>query len=334
MTASIVAIDYYLPLTVRTNRDISKLAGDIDEDSIYRSSGILERRLAGPGEAPSDMACKAAGRLLARTGNLTHQIDGLLFCTHLPDFRCPVTAALIHERLGLPTRCVSLDVPGGCAGFTNALMISKSLISAGEATTVLILTAEAISLAIPENDHVLMSIFGDGASAALVVKSRDGCIGKFCAGTDGAGSSALYVDGGGARAPVANPPFGRLHMDGSKMLLFALRRVPILIKEILDANGLSKDQIDLYIFHQASGFMLSALRKKCGIPPEKFFVCIERYGNTVSSTIPIALVHAFKADVVKPGMKVMLLGFGVGFAWSGTVITWPKNYIEQSGVYE
>jgi 3-oxoacyl-[acyl-carrier-protein] synthase-3 len=323
MNASLVDVDYYLPSIVRTNDEIVEKTNCMDASALYRAAGVMTRRIAGQDEAPSDMAYRAGKKLLARQDAARNRIGALIFCSHIPDSRSPVTAALLHGRLQLPATCLSIDAPSGCAGFTNALLLANSIIVAGQASHVLILTAETTSKTIPENDHVLMSIFGDGAAAALIAGTVNKGIGVFSTGTDSSGARSLSVVGGGARDPLAFLPFGQLQMNGADLLRFALKRVPRLLEDILVANHLKQDDVDLFIFHQASAFMLSALKKKCSIADERFLICLEDVGNTVSSTIPITLARAKEAGRIRPGMRLMLLGFGVGYAWSGTVITWP-----------
>jgi 3-oxoacyl-[acyl-carrier-protein] synthase III len=327
MNSSLVDIDYYLPSLILTNEEIVEKTACMDASALYRATGVKTRRIAGVDEAPSDMAYLACKKLLARQTDAPKRIGALIFCSHIPDSRSPTTAALLHGRLQLPATCLSIDVPGGCAGFTNAMLLANSIIAAGQATHVLILTAETTSKTIPENDHVLMSIFGDGAAAALIAGTTNKGIGRFCTGTDSSGSSSLSVTGGGARDPLAFLPFGRLQMNGADLLRFALKRVPCLLEDVLVSNCLKRDDIDLFIFHQASAFILSALKKKCNIADERFLTCLEDVGNTVSSTIPITLARAKEAGRIRPGMRLMLLGFGVGYAWSGTVITWPDRVL-------
>lgn len=324
MHASLIDIDYYLPASKRDNQAVARQSSGEVPDVVFRASGVRMRSVAAPGEAPSDMAFAAARKLLERHPDRVSSIDCLIFCSYIPDSRAPATAVLLHKRLGLTQDCLAIDVPGGCAGFTNALVMAKALVCSAEASNVLLLTAEAVTTTI-DHDPVLMSIFGDGAAAALVVASEQSGIGRFCKGTDGGGAPHLFVAGGGARAPMESLPFGKLHMNGEQMLKFSLRCVPRLVEQVLSVNRLTRDDIDLYIFHQASGFMLSALRKKCRIPEDKFFVCLEDMANTVSSTIPIALKNALDNEVLRPGMRVMVLGFGLGFSWSGTVLVWPRR---------
>ncbi len=321
MSAVIKAVEYYYPARVLTNDEIAAIC-QVDAAMLLKTSGVARRYVVADGEAPSDMAEKAAQKLFATGVIDPSELDALVFCTEIADCRAPVTAALLHGRLGCRPDVVSLDLPGGCSGFVNALMVAKGLIATGQAAHVLILTAEACSLAIPPQDHVLLSIFGDGAAATLVSADTRAGIGTFVAGTDSSGATSLGIAECGARKPHSAMPFGTLRMDGQDVLRFSLRRVPELIDNIALVHGVRKEDIDLYILHQASGFVLSALQKKCAIPPEKFFVCLEDGGNTVSSTLPIALAKACAQNRLVAGMRILIAGFGVGFSWAGTIMEW------------
>jgi len=321
MSAVIKAVEYYFPSRSLDNAEIAATC-QVDAAMLRKTSGVERRYVVAEGEAPSDMAVEAAKKLFA-TGILEPEgIDALVFCTEIPDCRSPVTAALLHGRLGFNSNSVALDLPGGCSGFVHALVVAKGLIATSQAAHVLILTAEACSLAIPPHDHVLLSIFGDGAAATLVSGDASSGIGTFVMGTDSSGAASLGIAECGARLPRSAMPFGTLRMDGQDVLRFTLRRVPELIDSILSRNYVQKEDIDLYILHQASGFVLAALQKKCAIPEEKFFVCLEDGGNTVSSTLPIALARARAQNRLLPGMRVLLAGFGVGFSWAGTILDW------------
>ena len=322
MGAAISAIDYYLPKKCLTNEDLASRYPGLDENSIFKQSGVRKRYVAGYDEAPSDMAVVAAKKLLDSGCVSSSDIDGLIFCSHIPDQRSPLTSVMIHKRLGLSQRCLCLDVPGGCTGFVNALMLAKSLIDAEGLSRILLLTAEATSWTIPQDAVDIASIFSDGAAATLVSSAHNPSVGGFCFGVEPGGAQSLYVEGGGARNPEVSLPFGKLRMNGYEVLRLALRYVPPLIEDILLKNSLSRDSIDLYVLHQASGFVLDALQRKCDIPEEKFFRCLEDVGNTVSSTLPISLARAVIAGRIRTGSRVMVLGFGVGFAWSGTVLRW------------
>lgn len=322
MGAAITAIEYYLPKTCVTNAALATRFSDSNEKSLFRQSGVKQRYVAAADEAPSDMAAEAAKRLFASGRVKASEIDALIFCSHIPDQRSPLTSILIHQRLEMSENCLCLDVPGGCTGFTNALILAKSMIESEGFSHVLLLTAEAATWTIYEQVPDLSAIFGDGGAATLVSQSDNRDIGKACYGTEASGASSLYVEGGGARYPAHPTPFGELRMNGYEVLRLALRFVPLLVEDILKANALTRACIDLYVFHQASGFMLTALQRKCRIEDQKFWMALEDVGNTVSSSIPIALAKGVEQGKLLPGMKVMLVGFGVGFSWSGTVINW------------
>ena len=336
MSASLCAIDYYLPRRVVSNDQLSARFPGRAEQQVLRSSGVINRHIAESGEAPSDMAWKAAKALLqrlSRSGFDIKGIDGLLFCSEIPDCRAPMTAVLLHGRLGLRSDCLALDIPAGCTGFMNGLLLAKSLIDSQQLHHVLLLTAEVTSLVIPEDDLVLRAIFSDGAAAALISSSENNGLGEFVFGVDSRGAVALGVPESGVREPVVAGssggvlmPFGRLQMDGQEVLRFSLRQVPLLMQAVLEKNNLKKEDIDIFVFHQASGFVLDALQRKCDIPEDKFFRCLEDVGNTVSSTLPIALARAVRAGRIHSDSIVMILGFGVGFAWSGTVIRWSGSF--------
>lgn len=321
VSAVIKAVEYYFPARSLSNAEIAA-ACQVDAAMLRKTSGVERRYVVTDGEAPSDMAAEAARKLFATGVIPPGEIDAIIFCTEIPDCRSPVTAALLHGRLGCKSEAVALDLPGGCSGFVNALMVAKGLIVARQAAHVLILTAEACSLAIPPHDYALLSIFGDGAAATLVSADTHSGLGSFVLGTDSSGAASLGIAECGARMPRSEMPFGTLRMDGQDVLRFSLRRVPELIDEILSANSVHREDIDLYILHQASGFVLAALQKKCAIPVEKFFVCLEDGGNTVSSTLPIALAKARAQNRLVSGMRVLLAGFGVGFSWAGTIMNW------------
>lgn len=336
MHAEIMNIQYYLPKNIIDNHSLSRAFPNKTPQSLRRLSGADQRHIVEPGETPADMAFKAAQQLLdkAETGKHMNRadIDALVLCTEFPDVRAPATSCLLHGRLALPRHCLCLDIPGGCTGFVNALLVAKNLITTGQARHVLLLTAESPSVAISKDDIHLQMLFGDGAAATMVSQSGRESIGEFAYGTDSSGAHALRCDRSGAREAIDSQwltdnkndknglPFGILKMDGNEVLRLSLATVPKLINDLLEKNRLEADQIDLYIFHQASEFMLNALRKKCKIPEEKFYICMEHCGNTVSSTIPIALHHALQEKRITPDSRVMLVSFGIGFSWAGTIL--------------
>lgn len=302
------------------------------ELEIFRRSGVKNRHLASDDETPSDLAFLAAESLFLQHEDERDNINALIFCTEGLDYKAPASACILHKRLRLKASCLALDIPAGCTGFVNGLLVAKSLIGQNGINNVLLLTAEIPTRVIDSKDLHLRMLFGDGACAALITTSRKEKIGNFIFGTDGTGAEFLWVERSGFRNPADSAwleqnrddpkqmKLGKMIMDGEEMLHFSLTHVPKLVKETLMKNQVTEDDIDLFIFHQASDIILRSLRRKCRIPEEKFFLCLENTGNTVSSTIPLALNDAQKKGILKSGNKVMLVSFGVGLSWAATIV--------------
>ena len=197
----------------------------------------------------------------------------------------------------------------GCSGFIYGLSLAKGLIAGGMAKKILLVTAETYTKYIAREDKSTRTIFGDGAAATLINEEIAAKIGAFSFGTDGSGAEKLIVRN------------GKLFMDGPEIFNFTLDIVPKTMQDVLSKNNLTRDDIDLYVFHQANKFMLDTIRKVNGLPRDKFYVNLETTGNTVSSTIPIALKQLDEVGRLRHGMKVMLMGFGVGLSWGATIIT-------------
>jgi 3-oxoacyl-[acyl-carrier-protein] synthase-3 len=262
-------------------------------------------------------------------------VDYLIVCTQSPDFFMPTTACLVQDALGIPTDSGALDVRLGCSGYVYSLGLAKGLIETGQARSVLVITAETHTKLANPADKSTRPIFGDGAAATLVVDHDTGSLHSFVYGTDGSGGKHLVVPNGGMRrasdsySPRSSPQDRGLnsngydmYMDGAEIFNFTLRVVPGCVDEILAKANLNFDEVDLFVFHQANRFLIEHLRKKLGIPAEKFVHALENYGNTGSSTIPIALADAESAGQLRPGMKVLIVGFGVGLSWGGAILEW------------
>jgi 3-oxoacyl-[acyl-carrier-protein] synthase-3 len=335
MKARISAVDYFLPETVLTNADLTQQFPEWSVEKISSKTGISIRHISGEDEFSSDLATAAARALFRSSGIDPATIDYLIVCTQSPDYYLPTTACIVQDALGLSTRTGATDVALGCSGYIYSLGLAKGLIESGQVSSVLVLTADTYTKFINPADKSVRTIFGDGAAATLVT-AYDGpeTLRAFVYGTDGSGAGNLIVPSGGLRrgqgispkSDVRERALDRsqydLFMDGSEIFNFTLETVPGALDEVLKKAELSMDEIDLYVFHQANSFMLEHLRKKIGIPAERFFVSLAESGNTVSSTIPIALADAQRQGVLKSGMKVMLLGFGVGLSWAGAVVDW------------
>lgn len=329
MNAYIKDIAYYLPERVVTNEELVKEFPEWSVDKIADKVGVIERHVALPDETATDMAVQAAEILFAKGEVQKSDIDFVLLCTQSPDYFLPSSACVIQNRLGLPTSCGALDFNLGCSGYEYGLALAKGLILSGVSKNVLLLTAETYNKYLHHRDKGNRTIFGDGATATVVSTSGFAEIGQFNLGTDGSGAMDLIVKTGASRQPNkcddlsfdegGNPHSSDyLFMDGSEIFMFTLVKVPKMIKAVLAANDLQKEDIDLFVFHQANKYMLDHLRNKLKIEEDKFFVNIANVGNTVSSTVPIALCDARDAGKLKG--KVLLAGFGVGLSWGATVI--------------
>ena len=331
--AFIKAVSYYLPETLLDNDELSRVFPEWSVDKISSKVGIISRHIASEDETAGDLAVKAAESLFAEYGIGRDSIDFVLLCTQSPDYFLPTTACIIQDRLRIPQTAGALDFNLGCSGFVYGLALAKGLIAGGMAHNVLLLTAETYSKFIHPSDKGNRSIFGDGAAACLVSESGFAQIGDFVLGTDGSGYAKLIVRDGGARyrAPdgkvVQDEAGGEmrddfLYMNGGDIFNFTLQVIPGLEKQVLQKNGLEKEDIDYFVFHQANKFMLETVRKVCDIAPERFFLNMEQVGNTVSSTIPIALKDCIDNGTITSGMTVMIAGFGVGLSWGGTILKW------------
>lgn len=327
MVAAIKGIDYFLPEKVVTNEDLAREYPDWTIERVKGKTGIEQRHIAGEHECSSDLARAAAQRLFERGVCAPGDIDFILLCTQSPDFFLPTTACLLQRQLGIPTTAGALDINLGCSGYVYGLGLAKGLIETGQARQVLFITAETYSKFIEPGDRNVRTIFGDGAAATLIAHA-DGSeerIGPFVYGTDGSGADNLVVRQGCMREQPAgggSTARPRLHMNGPEIFSFTLRSVPLCLQQLLTRVGKRADEIDLFVFHQANKYMLEHLRDKMGLPREKFFIGMEKFGNTVSATIPIALRQAEVDGKLCPGAAVVLVGFGVGYSWGATLVRW------------
>ena len=331
MKAYINEISYYLPDKVLTNEDLIKKFPEWTTEKVNSKLGIKQRHIASENETSGDMAIKAAEKLFELKSIDKDSVDFILFCTQSPDYFLPTTACIIQSKLGLRKNIGALDFNLGCSGYIYGLSIAKGLISAGIAKNILFLTSETYSRYIHVEDKVNLSIFGDAATATLISTDGFAEIGDFELGTDGNGWDNLIVKTGCAKFPKNLNSFDidesgnlrssdHLYMNGSNVFNFTLATIPDLIKSLIIKTKLQNNQINFFVFHQANKFMLDTLRKLCRIPEEKFYVDMEDVGNTVSSTIPIALKRLKQKNNLNKGNNIILAGFGVGLSWGACVL--------------
>ena len=329
MIAKIKAISYYLPASVLDNQKLNADFPEWSVDKISSKTGIYERHISDENEFTSDMAVSAAEKLFSEHGISRDDIDFILLCTQSPDYFLPTTACLVQNRLNIPTTAGSLDFNLGCSGYVYGLAIAKGLIFSNIAKNVLLITSEAYSKFIHPRDKSNRTIFGDGASATLVSTEGFAEILDFELGTDGSGAKNLIVKNGAIRHPdlsgvdmeddfnnIKND--NHLFMNGSEIFSFTSDAIPSLVAKTLEKNKLVLGNINLFVLHQANKFILDHLRKKIKIPEDKFYIFLENRGNTVSSTVPIALCEAKKEN--KLSGNILLCGFGVGYSWGSCII--------------
>lgn len=332
MKAYIEKIAYYLPEQVEENKN----------ERLRQKTGIESRHVAASDETAADMALKAAEKILSNVSR--DSIDYLLFCSQSPDYYLPTTACILQDKLGLSKNSGALDYNHGCTGYIYGLGLAKGLIESGQAKNVLLLTAETYSKYINPEDNAVLPLFGDAATASLIVAKEtenDGIYG-FEYGTDGAGFQNLIVPVGGMRKryqdtelETITDKYGNirtnrnLFMNGGAIMDFALDVVPEALDRILEKNSITKDDIDYYVFHQANHFMLRSLQKICRLGKKPYWNDIKNYGNTVSNSIPIALadmMHCNDDIILK---RVMLMGFGVGLSWGGCIVDLSNTSIHK-----
>lgn len=329
--AYIKGISYYLPRKVVTNEELLSEFPEWSVDKVAAKVGVNSRHLAATNETASDMAENAARKLFNEYKISPKEIDFVLFCTQSPDYFLPSSSCILQHRLGIPTSAGAFDYNLGCSGCIYGMAVAKGLLAIGVAKNVLLLTAETYQKYLHPSDKSNRSIFGDGAAACLISTEGFAKIGDFSLGTDGAGAENLIVKTGASRCKqatgcVMEDEDGHLryddylYMNGSAIFNFTLEVVPIMIKNIMAKNNLEQKDVDYYVFHQANKFMLNTIRKICQLPKEKFYINLEETGNTVSSTVLIALKDNMDRGIIHSGMKVMLTGFGVGLSWGGTIL--------------
>ena len=335
--AYIAGISYYLPQNTLTNEQLIREFPEWTVDKVTDKLGIKERHIAGQNETALDLAVAACEKFFEEHQIIKKEnIDFVLLCTQSPDYLLPTSACILQDKLGLSTHCGALDFNLGCSGYIYGLSLAKGLIATGTARNILLITSETYTKHLHPSDKGNRTIFGDAAAVTLVATTGFAEIGMFSFGTDGKGWKNLIIGSGGARNPNKSNHIGvdeagnflsndYLYMNGSEIFNFTLEAVPVLVKSTLSNNVLTQNEIDFFVFHQANKYILNFLRKKIKIPEDKFYYCLEHVGNTVSSTIPIALKEAGNSIKDKKMKNILLVGFGVGYSWGGTIIKYAYD---------
>lgn len=331
MGAKITNIEYYLPEKIITNDQLAEQFPDWSSEKIEKKVGIRERHIVKEDETALDLALVAGKKILKNYDK--DKIDFLLFCTQSPEYYLPSGACILQDRLGLNKRIGAFDYNLGCSGFVYGLTLAKSLITSKVATSILLIASETYTKHIHPKDKSNKTIFGDAAAATIIEKSEGEQIGEFVLGTDGSGFKNLIVPNGGLRnrynpnAKEIDDGSGsirtnnNIYMNGPEIFNFTIKAVPKVVSETLKKNNTTLNEIDYVIFHQSNKYMNEYLRKKINIPKSKFCENLLLKGNTVSTTIPIALKDSLDNNSIKKNDRVLLVGFGVGYSWGGTIIT-------------
>lgn len=328
MGSKVTKIEFEFPKMKVSNNDLKIKFPSYDFDIFEEKIGIQNRYISNENETSISLGIGAAQKLFNKHKINKDEIDFVIFCSQTHDYILPQSSTIIQDKLNLRNDIGTIDINHGCSGYVYGLSLAKSLIGSVNIRNVLFITSDTYSKYIHEKDRSLRSIFGDGASATLIEQTNENFINDFVFGTDGSGSIDLMIEKGGSKFKIdANPElleYGTnnyytkncIHMNGPKIFEFTIKSIPKALKNILRTNNKTINEIDYFVFHQANQFMLETLRKITGIPKEKFIVDMKDYGNTVSSTIPIALSKL----LVKEKKTILLLGFGVGLSWAGTII--------------
>ncbi len=312
----------YLPERVVTNEELSKTI-DTDNEWIDARTGIHERRIATDGEKTSDLALEAARRTLDNAGATPGDVDLIVLATSTPDETFPATAATVQARLGI-TRGAAFDIQAVCSGFIYALATADNFIKAGQFHNVLVIGAETFSRILDWQDRSTCVLFGDGAGAVLLTaaqgngNSGDRGILTTHLHADGRHHDLLYVDGG----PSSTQTTGHLRMAGREVFRHAVVNLSAVIEEALDATGLSADEIDWVVPHQANKRILDGTSRRAGIDPDKVVVTVDRHGNTSAASVPLALAEAVGDGRIKRGQIVLLEAMGGGFTWGSAIARW------------
>lgn len=327
-SVGIVGTGSYVPENILTNADLEKMVETSDEWIVSRT-GIKERHIADKGTPTSELCYQAALRALEDAKVAPEEIDLVIIPTVTPDYPFPATACLVADRLGAK-KAAAFDLEAGCSGFLYGLAVASQFIATGMYKTVLVIGAETLSKIMNWEDRGTCILFGDGAGAAVLQAVEDGYgFLTFELGADGSGSNLLYQEAGGSYLPaspetVANKQHS-ISMVGNDVFKFAVRIMEEVTERVLAKTGLAMENVDLLVPHQANIRIVDSAVKRLGIAPERVMVNLDRYGNMSAASIPVALDEAVKTGRASYGDIVVLVGFGAGLTWGGTVLRWAKR---------
>ncbi len=317
---SITGIGCEVPERVMTNAELSKLV-DTSDEWIVERTGIRERRIAAPEEALSDFALPAARKALEQAGRKPEEVDLIVVATVTPDMMFPTTAAILGDLLPAP-EAAAYDLLAGCTGFVYALAQAYAMVAGGLSECVLVVGGDLLSKILDWTDRSTCVLFGDGCGAVVLERVPEGGFLGFELGADGGGGVHLSLPGSGSRAAgeIANP--GLVHMNGREVFKFATRVLVSSAQDLMEECGVSLDDIDFYIPHQANVRIIDHAVRDLGIPSDRVMINVDRYGNTSSGSIPLALSEALEAGRIEKGDLVLMTGMGAGLTWGSVLLEW------------
>ncbi len=319
--AAIAGIGVHVPERVLTNRDLERMV-DTSDQWIVERTGIRERRIAEPGTPTFVLATEAARRALEVSETDATEVDLILVATSSPDGPFPSVACRVQEQLGV-AGCMAMDILAACSGFAYALSLADSYVASGRADTVLVIGAEVLSRMVDWSDRGTCVLFADGAGAAVVRPARRGAgFMSWCLGADGRGHDQITYGDIERGAYAAADPDPHIGMKGPDVFKFA---TDIFIRQayaVAETAGLTMDDIDLWVPHQANSRIIEAAARRIGLPMERVMVNIDRYGNTSTATIPLAMHDALEQGRLRHGDRVLIAGFGSGLTWAACLLEW------------
>jgi 3-oxoacyl-[acyl-carrier-protein] synthase-3 len=321
LEVSITGLGSRVPDRVVTNDELSEHVDTTDEWIVERT-GIRERRIAAPEEALSDVALPAARDALAHAGLEGKDVDLLIVATVTPDMAFPSTAAILADTLGA-VDAAAYDLSAGCTGFMYALAQAYGMLAGGLARRALVVGGDLLSRILDWTDRSTVVLFGDGAGAVVLeVVPEQGFLG-FELGADGAGGQSLWLPGSGSR--IFDDPDRHVKMNGREVFKFATRILVQSAEDLLAKCGVTIDEVDLYVPHQANVRIIDHATRKLGVPSDRVVVNVDRYGNTSSGSIPLALADGAADGRLRPGGLVLMTGMGAGLTWGSALIRWTKE---------
>jgi 3-oxoacyl-[acyl-carrier-protein] synthase-3 len=320
--AKITGWGKYVPERVLTNHDLARMV-DTSDEWITTRTGIKERRIRTENDTTSSMSVAAAQKALAVAGITAKDLDLIIVATSSPDYLLPSVASQVQDMLG--AECGAFALVAGCSGWVYALTTASQFINNGAYDRILVVGVEIISFALDFTDRTTCVLFGDAAAATVLETSEEaGGILSFELGSDGSGAMALYVPDGGSTSPMSQRTVDErrlyLRMDGQEVFKFAVRTLASSLKRTVYQAGLTPDDIDLFIPHQANARIIEAAARQMRVPLDKFYMNLDRYGNTSAASVPLAMVEAIEEGRLKDGDLVAMCAFGAGLTWASVVM--------------